>query len=52
MKDFAVDRLRSKVGCRERDRGKKRTVRVVRLNPVISRTDFSPGSVEVEECEV
>ena len=46
-----VDCLRSTAGCRGGDRRKERMILVVRLSPVISRPDFSPGFGGVEECE-
>ena len=48
MKAFAI--LFEDVEDWER-RGKRTMVRVVRLSPIISRLDFSPGSVEIEEYE-
>ena len=52
MKDLAIDCLKmSEIGRYEGEGRKRATVRVVRLSPIISRPDFSPGSVEVEEYE-
>ena len=52
MKDFAINCLKSKTGCREGEGRKRITVRVVRLNSALPRPDYYPGSVEVEEYEV
>ena len=52
MKDFVIDYLKvSRSGHHEGEGRKRARVRVVRLGPIISHPDFSPGSVEVEEYE-
>ena len=52
MKDFAINCLKSKTGCREGEGRERITVRVVRLNSTLPRPDYYLGSVEVEEYEV
>ena len=52
MKDFVIDYLKVSRSRRRKGEGRKRArVRVVRVSPIISHPDFSPGSVEVEEYE-